>query len=100
MSFSHLDEALKIDAVVLDTHKHISQLMAEKYTFGGYGVPLNVASHQDTLLKGVNRALHATTPAMFEETELAIRKTWGESTEWRELGIMVACADVVGQSES
>lgn len=97
MSSVHLEEALKIDATVLDIHSHISKLMAQKYNFGGYGIPLHIASHQDALMKGVSKALNAMTPATCEETDAALRKHWTESTEWREVKIMEACADVVGQ---
>lgn len=97
LSYSHLEEALTIDATVLDTHRHISELMAEKYNFGGYGVPLRVADHEDALIRGVAHALAATTPAVCQETDHALKKTWGVSGEWREMRVIAACADVVGQ---
>ncbi|KAK7961237.1 cytochrome P450 [Apiospora saccharicola] len=97
MSPSHLDEALRIDSVLLDTHTHISKLLAEEYVFGGYGVPLSVAAHESTLMCGVSKNLNAMTPAICDETVHALETHWGGDGEWQEMRIMAACADVVGQ---
>lgn len=100
MSQGHLEEALKIDGTVLDSFRYISKLMAEKYLFAGYGVALPVAKHDDPLIRGVAKHLGEMAPILREETDHALRKHWGAdetSGEWREMKIMVACADVVGQ---
>ncbi|KAK6823004.1 Cytochrome P450 [Apiospora arundinis] len=98
MSPSHLDEALRVDSALLDTHKHISKLLAEEYVFGGYGVPLSVAAHESTLMRGVSKNLNAMTPAICDETAHALEQHWGGvHGEWQERHIMAACADVVGQ---
>ncbi|KAK8021975.1 Cytochrome P450 monooxygenase paxP [Apiospora rasikravindrae] len=97
MSPMHLEEALRIDSVLLDAHKHISDLLAAKYTFGGYGVPLSLAAHESVLMRGVSKNLNAMTPAVCDETSHALKTYWGEDGEWHEKRIMAACVDVVGQ---
>lgn len=100
MSQEHLEEALKIDGTVLDSFRYISKTMAEKYLFAGYGVALPVAKHDDPLIRGVAKHLGEMAPILREETDHALRKHWGAGdagAEWREMSIMAACADPLGQ---
>ncbi|GKT50142.1 uncharacterized protein ColSpa_10323 [Colletotrichum spaethianum] len=85
MSPAHFEDALKIDNVILDAHRHDSILSAEHCTFNGSGGRLNLAAHDNPLSRGVSRKLGVESAALCDETGEALKKHWGGDGKCRRI---------------
>ncbi|KAL3462037.1 cytochrome P450 [Aspergillus heterothallicus] len=80
---------------ILDAHNTQNETVQARWTFIDQDVADNMALHVNVIRNQMTRGLGQLVPILAAEISHALRRSWGDGSEWKEITIWSSCLEMI-----